>query len=479
MATDGNSLGQSLLRDYGNYLSEYHGKGVITLEDGKKCECLFEAGQLTNGQVLLLCDFLPPLPIYLSISATKFEGTTSEGFRIYATEAFSEVSYLPDIATDRSSGVWAAFHIHQITVQIAEDERGQFLHFGITNLEFIGTEPTRGVDNSFYLTLPLDLQSGSRSTRLLIKPFDLNGRIMKRVRTLKNIDVSCEVITEIPADGDVSVVTEVVNDLCYILSVARGTKIQWVYCDSYDGSEKLLSRNLCSRITKPYCPLKIIHPVSSGGKESKAFIEQAYKAYVAKRESYNFSEGTIDAYLDAKAEGDYLEMRGVKLVVAMEMLKAVVLELPCAFVEEYIIKDQKFKELAHNLCTAADDVLQKENINKDSRKAICNDKKVLELNRRSFAHFLKKLCRHIGLKVKGNEIRQFVEFRNKLVHRGRFYWTIATLEEREKYKPLPSRSHEYFFIVNFLDRVFLKLLGYSGPYIDWRIPDNPIHRDHV
>ena len=240
MATDGNSLGQSLLKDYGNCLCQYHGKGIITLEDGKKFDCLFEAGQLTNGQVLLLCDFLPPLPTYLSISATNFEGTTSDGFRICATEAFDETSYLPDIPIDRSSGVRAAFHIYQITVQIVEDERSQLLHFGITNFEFIGTEPTRAPDNSFHLTLPLDLQSDSRSTRLLIKPLDLNGKIMRRLRTLKSVDVSCEASAEISADGDVAVVTEVVDDLCYILSVARGTKIQWVYCDQYNVEGKLI-----------------------------------------------------------------------------------------------------------------------------------------------------------------------------------------------------------------------------------------------
>ena len=479
MAAEGNSLGQSLLKDYGNCLCEYHGKGVIRLEDGKKFDCLFEAGQLTNGQVLLLCDFLPPLPTYLSISAIKFEGTTSDGFRICATEAFSETSYLPDIPLDHSSGVWAAFHIHKIIVQIAEDGRSQSLHFGVTNLEFIGTQPTRGPDNSFYLTLSLDLQADSRSTRLLIKPLDLNGKIMKHIRTLKDIDVSGEIIAEIPVDGDVAMVTEVVDDLCYILSVARGTKIQWVYCDSYDASGKLLSRDLCSRITKPYCPLNIIHTLAGGGKETKAFIERAYPAYVNKRERYKLDKGTIDAYLDAKAEADYLEMRGVKLVVAMEMLKAVVFELPCAFVKEYVITDQKFKELAPTLCRAVDDVLQKENIDKDSRRTICNDKKVLELNRRSFAHFSRKLCRHVGLEVKENEIRQFVEFRNKLVHRGRFYCTIATPEERNQCMPLPSESHEYLFLVNFLDRVFLKLLGYSGPYIDWRVPDNPTRKEQV
>ena len=430
MATDGNSLGQSLLRDYGNYLSEYHGKGVITLEDGKKCECLFEAGQLTNGQVLLLCDFLPPLPIYLSISANKFEGTTSEGFRIWATGAFSEVSYLPDIPIDRSLGVWAAFHIQQMTVQITEEERSHFLHFGITNFEFIGTEPTRAPDNSFYLTLPLDLQSDSRSTRLLIKPLDLNGKIMRRLRTLKSVDVSCEAIAEISADGNVAVVTEVVDDLCYILSVARGTKIQWVYCNSYDGSGKLLSRNLCSRITKPYCPLKIIHPLAGRGKETKVFIEQAYPAYVNKRKRYKLGKGTIDAYLDAKAEADYLEMRGVKFAVAMEILKTV-------FCKSMNIKGGAFKSLIENLCNS------------------------------------------INLSVSKQEIGLFVKCRNSLMHEGEFFCTTAKPKQRKRFNALGTQTEEYLFLVNFLDRVFLKLLGYSGPYIDWKIPGNPIHRDQV
>jgi hypothetical protein len=430
VAAEGNSFEHSLLKDYGDCLCHYHGKGVITLEDGKKFDCLFEAGQLTSGQVLLLCDFLPPLPTYLSISATKFEGTTSDGFRIWATEAFSETSYLPDIPLDRSSGVWAAFHIHKMIVQIAEDGRSQSLHFGITNLEFIGTQPTRGPDNSFYLILSLDLQTDSRSTRLLIKPLDLNAKILKRIRTLKGIDVSCEIIAEIPVDAGVAMVTEVVDDLCYILSVARGTKIQWVYCDSYDGSGKLLSRNLCSRITKPYCPLEIIHPLAGGGKETKIFVEQAYPAYVNKRERYKLHKGTIDAYLDAKAEADYLEIRGVKFAVSMEILKKV-------FCESMNIKGGSFKSLIENLCSS------------------------------------------ISLNVSKGEIDLFVKSRNSLIHEGEFYCITVTKGEKKKCKPLSTKTEEYLFLVNFLDKVFLKLLGYNGPYIDWSVPDKPAHREHV
>jgi hypothetical protein len=479
VAADGNLLGQSLLTDYGKCLSVYHGKGVLTLEDGKKYDCQFEAGQLNNGYVLLLCDFLPPFPTCVRIPAAKFEGTTSEGFGICSNKGINEVNYLPGIPNGRSSGTWAAFHLNEMLVQIIEYGQTQRLHFGVTNFEFLGTERTRRSDNSSFHTLPLDLRSEGRSTKVSIRPVDLYDRIMKRIETLKSIDVSCEVIVEIPTDGNIAGVTEVVDDLCYILSVARGTKIQWVYCDQFNRIGNLISRIHSSRITKPYCPLTILDPIAGGGDETKTFIEQAYKVYVGKRESYKLNKGTIDAYLDAKAGADYLEMRGIKLAVAMEILRSVFIALPDAPMKGLIIEEEKFNKLSPHLCTAIDEFLQTEIIDRDSRKAMCNDKKVLELNRRSFAYFLKKLRRHVDLRISEDDIRLFVQCRNKLVHYGRFYCAIAKPEEQNQCKPLPSKLHEYCFLINFLDRVFLKLLGYSGPYIDWRVPGSPTRQQQV
>ena len=479
MAVDENSLAQSLLPDYGKYLSIYQGKGFLTLEDGKKYDCEFEAGQLNNGDVLLLCDFLPPFPTCMRIPAAKFQGTTSKGFGICSNIGINEVTYLPAISKDRSSGTWAAFHLDEMLVQMAEYGQTQRLHFGVTNFEFLGTERTHRSDNSLFHTLPLDLRSESKSTKLSIRPVDLYDKIIKRIKTLKSIDVSCEVIADIPTDGNIALITEAVEDLCYILSVARGTKVQWVYRDQYDLTEKLISRTHSSRITKRYCPLKIIDTIASGGGETKSFIEQAYSTYVDKRESYRLNNGTIDAYLDAKAEADYLEMRGIKLAVAMEILRSVFLELPDAPMKGYIIEEEKFKKLSPHLCAAIDEFLKTEIIDRDSRKAMCNDKKVLELNRRSFAYFLKKLCRHIDLRIGEDDIKLFVQCRNKLVHDGRFCCAIATPDEQNECKPLPSKWHEYCFFINFLDRVFLKLLGYSGPYIDWRVPGNPTRKEQV
>jgi hypothetical protein len=430
VAADENLLGQSLLTDYGKCLSVYHGKGVLTLEDGRKYDCQFEAGQLKNGYVLLLCDFLLPFPACSRIPAAKFEGMTSEGFGICSNKGINEVNYLPGIPNGRSSGTWAAFHLDEMLVQIIEYGQTQRLHFGVTNFEFLGTERLCQSDNYYCHFLPLNFENVRGLTNLSIKPLKLYDKIVQRIKTLKGIDVSCEVIAEIPTDGNIFGVTEVVDDLCYVLSVARGTKIQWVYCDQYDVTRKLISRTHSSRITKRYCPLKIIDPIAGGGKETKTFIEQAYRAYVEKRESLKLSKGTIDAYLDAKAEADFLEMRGVKFAVAMEILKTVF-------------------------------------------------HKVTEIKGGSFRSIIENLCNFINLQIDPQEINLFVACRNSLIHEGKFYCETATPKKRNRCKPLNTKPEEYLFLVNFLDKVFLKLSGYSGPYIDWRIPGNPIHRDQV
>lgn len=247
---------------------------------------------------------------------------------------------------------------------------------------------------------------------------------------MKTIDVTCEGVIDAPANGEIAHLTEIVDTLCFIISVAQGTKIQWVYCDYYDGKESIIKRTYFSRIKKSYSPLKVIHPIAGGGKETKNFIEQAYPTYLDKCKSYKLDQGTIDTYLDAKAEADFLEMRGAKLTVAMEILKTVF-------------------------------------------------RKAMNTKGKSFKSVIANLCNSINLSARQEEIDLFVECRNSLLHEGEFCCVTAKPEQKKKCKPLSTKTEEYLFLVNFLDRVFLKLLGYNGPYIDWSVPNKPVNQDHV
>lgn len=91
--------------------------------------------------------------------------------------------------------------------------------------------------------------------------------------------------------------------------------------------------------------------------------------------------------------------------------------------------------------------------------------KIRALDRRSFGSILRRLCRHLDVPVTQEDLQRFIASRNQLVHEGRFTWQTARPESGI---PSPTGpAAEYRFLVNFLDRIYLKLLGYSGRYIDW------------
>ncbi|MGH7794487.1 MAG: hypothetical protein ACREQ2_06280, partial [Candidatus Binatia bacterium] len=122
---------------------------------------------------------------------------------------------------------------------------------------------------------------------------------------------------------------------------------------------------------------------------------------------------------------------------------------------------------------AVDRILEANRINdKGIRRALNSEAKIRALNRRSFRYFLRTLCETLDLNVSAEDLDLFVNCRNELVHKGRFYCSTVTTETESKVK-------EYGFLVNFLDRVFLKLVGYSGPYINRRNLGNPTRVDRV
>lgn len=474
MSSSVNHVELNLLSHYGGCIASYQGEGVMTYDDGQKLSCRFEAGQLNTGDVLLLCDFFSPLPLFNDLSPVSFAGQTTEGFDLWAAEGISETNYLPGrrAGSNRSS---EAFHLQEMFVRMFREGGISNARFGLTNFKFIGTEAHR-TDRSGVLALSLDLQDGSNLTKIKIIPIDDYGYAMLRAQTLHGIDVTCEALGEVSDEDQVERLTDTVDDLCRLLSVARGTKVQWIYRDLYNEDGSCILRYHYSAVTKPYCSLAVIDPYAEGRYETKAFLEGAYAPYLQRRDEYKLNRGTIDAYLDAKADYDYLETRGAKLAVALEKLKAVFFAASGTTVKEFILDETDFKKLVAPLQKAVKDVLKAASVDNSVLQAIANEGKMLSLNRRSFAYALKNLFREIDLKVSLKEIELFIQCRNKLVHTGEFYCVGATAEERMKYPPHSSPAEEYYFLVNFLDQIFLRLLGYHGQYIDQRSSKGSIHK---
>ncbi len=290
--------------------------------------------------------------------------------------------------------------------------------YGITNFVF---------DAMF----SLDLEHDGISTAVSVEPVKHHSKVITRLQDLQSIDVTCEITISIHETEDIANLDQVINNLCYLLSVAQGTKIQWIYRSFYEETNVCLSRVHASKVAKGYGPLSLLR----SDRDIQTFVKGTYSIYARNCERYRLDMGTIDTYLDAKAENDYLQVRGIKLAVAMEVIKDVFTSLPDSPIEKFMLSKNKLK-------------------------------------RRGFGDILDDIFKRIHLQLDEEDRKHFIDCRNSLIHQGRFYCETAEQGTQEQ----EYLVQEYFFLVNVLDKVFLKLLGYHEAYWDRRLPRQPVYK---
>jgi hypothetical protein len=140
--------------------------------------------------------------------------------------------------------------------------------------------------------------------------------------TLLSVEVTCEMVAESgPSAEPLERLKTVCDELAYVLSAARGTKVQWVYMDTYDDSGACLSRLHREAVTKPYSGLPPLHPGVEHRDATRRFVENAFRVFASTGPQLRLTHAIIDSYVDARLQTDYLEMRGVKAAIVIEMLK--------------------------------------------------------------------------------------------------------------------------------------------------------------
>jgi len=137
-------------------------------------------------------------------------------------------------------------------------------------------------------------------------------------------------------------------------------------------------------------------------------------------------------------------------------------------INEEILHESEFRKLRIKLeRLIKSETLQGSNSKMKRRRDLVYSK-IPELKRRAFRDMVKEIISpdHIGLPLSDDELKLFVRSRNSLVHKGDFYCNTANNRDRQTCPPKQTATDEYFFLVNVLDRMFLKILGYQGIYID-------------
>ncbi len=460
-----------IISDYGDNVAEYRGKGKIKTQDEKELDCEFKIIQMRDGTIISLCNFVIEQPGFFPIADNfniiTLSGETVEGYTI-STEGPITVtkSHLSS-----SHECQIIFLVRSLNVRFIKDKDPETIWFGLTNFEFesnfyMDEIPSKGIIIPRMVKV-IDLRL--QGEEVIIRQILDYEQIIKKLDAFGKIDVTCEASMEISNIGEIEKKLVLINDICYLISVARGTRVNWIYYKLFSDNTPILMVHQ-NRITKGFNSSYNLITNDYSENNIKNFLERTYDTYLARKAQYQLDRGTIDAYLDAKAEGDFLEMRGAKLAIAMERLKSVYLDAQTSIeivsndnsVSEYIIDYNSFKQYRKEIEELLKSSLDEKQIEPSKRGKIY--KNISCINRTSFEDILRSLWKNISLNLDDTSISLFVNSRNSLVHRGKFSCQIIK-EKDGTFSNEPIK--EYLFLVNILDKTILKILGYNGSYYNY------------
>lgn len=439
--TSTTSISESALETYGSSLASYSGTGHLTLASGKVVSCSFLAGQLENGKTILLCTS-PDQRLELLFGLTtpvRMEGVTSHGLAVETLGELSETNYLPDPSVNTSTRL--ALRVGHLKVSSPRVRTRKRLNYLLSNVS--------GIHTTTCLTL--------NKVRLELRPLDLASKNLRRVQVSRGVLPTAELeATTTVAEEHVS---KNAGEICYLLSLALGSKVQWIALTEATNAHRWIRKHHYSHVTKRYGAL---HALDPRGQEVTEFIQAAEDGrYSRAREQSGLTNPVLDTYLDAKSEGDFLQVRALKLVIAVEMLKAEFMTLSGSSPD--IVSPEAFDAVVPKLRKAVKQALP--GSTPKERAALYSN--ISGLNRTPFASQLQHLCSVVRMPIAAEELKRFVYSRNKLVHEGRFYCERATNDEKAKLQPLPDVLSEWFWLLHFVDRLFLRSINYEGPYINW------------
>ena len=147
----------------------------------------------------------------------------------------------------------------------------------------------------------------------------------------------------VSSTDDVDKVVPLVNALSILLSLARGTKVNWIYYDCYDSlGEKVLSVHR-SNVVWQYSGLSVIDPRNPH--DTADFVKQVFPTYLLHKDDYGL-DIAIETYLDAKRETGFLELRALRAVVVLEFLKS---KYATRKHVDFVLQNSQFKKVRRSV----------------------------------------------------------------------------------------------------------------------------------
>jgi hypothetical protein len=422
---------------YGKIIRKYEGEGQIILDDDQKCNCDVIVAQIANGKILAHCvvhdnkeELIKCFYGNKSIDSIKFMTKQNEEILVGGPILITYSDYSNTIV----------FANKIISKKIITNKPIK-TKFGITNFEYFGNK-LRELPNGGSSLDILDINVGD--TNFNVYQLEDYKTIIKLIEAQKGIDVTSEIFVNISPSIDMDSIIKKINILCKLLSLARGTKINWIYYDFLDENNNIIYSTHFNNIVWQYVGLPLID--IRNPHDLPKFLQKSIPTYIEKNDKYGLDK-VIESYLDAKRETGYLELRALRAVIVMEYLKG---KYSNENNLEYIIENNIYKKIIPEIKNVVKKQCKLMAISDNAVKEI--EQKISELNRKNFGTLLEYMFKDFHIIISKEELTRFIKIRNSLVHKSSFlthnYW------------------QEYSFLINIVDRVLLKILEYDGLYLD-------------
>lgn len=331
--------------------------------------------------------------------------------------------------------------------------------FALTNLTLVGTDSyvTQNPDGSGQARRQQSLRLGQRE--VVIRPLPDYEETIRELEASHGIAVSCKLLITACSVEQTDEAIRLADDLCLLLTLARGCRVEWLCYDVVDSADRVLRSYHRNAITKPWGSLQLIATIPP--EDTKRFLEAAY-THLREVEDYWEFRDAVGVYTDGKAEGDFLESRALKLAVAIEHLVGHYL---IRTDKVHILPPEEFESALPQLISMFKPRLQETFVSAGAEQIEMMANHVQAFNWYPFRRALRELCAAIGLPVGSKERGRFKDIRDELVHRASFHPRYGTPWE------------QYSFMMTFIGKILLAILGYDGYYYDWTKPPGWIGKD--
>lgn len=412
------------LDEYENITKSYIGKGTIKTTDGEEIKCKFKVVQFNNGIIISKCDILEDIrnPLLLfNIQFKNMTGKTDKGHKLV----------LKTLSVINISAKWV-FRGEELIVSDNKITESKTIKFAITNFEFSGNKLKTKLNN---LNVTISKISNYKS-------------VLNKLKTTNDVDITSFIKVEIGNTTNINKAKKIVDDLCIILTLASGTYVNWLYYEILSDN-KTKEKYHRSAKTKPFSTFNLI-PLQD--KYLSNFIDDTFKSYPNANKNWDLRKAIL-IYTDAKIEIDFLEARGLKLAVAMEILKN---SFSKNEDKNFIIDKTKFEK--SNLQSNLMNLLREEFPEVKLQKINMMAGHFRSLNRYSFRKIINNIYEELSLNKDKNKINEFIIIRNKLVHEGKY------LSNSENFN---LSFDQYTYMLTFIGEIILLILDYKGYYNDW------------